>query len=138
LQGVQFSLEGAVYLDADEVQPDALLFWSPPRGTGACLDDDGYVAGTPDLICDIAASYDLQGKKEAYRRAGVPEYIVRRVIDRKIDWFRLREGAFVRLEPDAGGMSESGVFPGLCLHVTAMLAGDVTGVLAAIGVRADS
>src|SRR5215207_7586649 len=137
--GVQFSLEGTVYLDDDaEVQPDALLFWLPPRGTRARLDEKGYIVGAPDLIVEVAASsasYDLHAKKDAYRRAGVPEYIVWRVLDEQIDWFRLRGGEYVRVEPDAAGMIESEVFPGLRLAVDSMLAGDVAGVLAAIGVR---
>jgi Uma2 family endonuclease len=137
--GVQSSLQGTVYLDVDsEVQPDAFLFWPPPRGTRARLDEKGYVDGVPDLIVEIAASsasYDLHAKKEAYRRAGVPEYIVWRTLDRQIDWFRLRNGAYVRVEPDAGGIIESEVFPGLRLAVDSMLAGDVAGVFAAIGVR---
>ena len=137
--GVQFSLEGTVYLDVDaEVQPDALLFWLPPRGTRARLDDEGYVVGAPDQVVEIAASsasYDLHDKNEAYRRAGVPEYIVWRTLDGQIDWFRLRSGEYVRVEPDADGIIESEVFPGLRLAVDKMLANDVAGVLAAIGVR---
>jgi Uma2 family endonuclease len=137
--GVQFSLEGTVYLDVDaEVQPDAFLFWLPPRGARARLDDEGYVVGVPDLVAEIgasSASYDLHAKKEAYRRAGVPEYIVWRTIDGQIDWFRLHGGEYVRVEPDADGIIESEVFPGLRLAVDSMLAGDVAGVLAAIGVR---
>jgi hypothetical protein len=63
------------------------------------------------------------------------EYIVCRVLDEQIDWFRLRGGEYVRAEPDADGMIESEVFPGLRLAVDRMLAEDVGGVLAAIGVR---
>jgi len=137
--GVQFSLEGTVYLaDDSEVQPDALLFWRPPRGTGARLTDDGYIEGVPDLIVEVAASsasYDLHEKKEAYRSAGVPEYIARRTLDREIDWFRLRDGVYVRLEPDAEGIIASEVFPGLRLAIDKMIAGDALGVLAAIDVR---
>ena len=118
--------------------PDAVLFSLPPRGTLARLDEKGYIVGAPDLIVEIAASsasYDLHDKKEAYRRARVPEYIVWRVLDGQIDWFRLRGDNYVRIEPDADGVIESAVFPGLRLAVDKMLAGDVAGVLAAIGVR---
>jgi Uma2 family endonuclease len=137
--GVQCATESTVYLDVDsEVQPDAMLFWLPPRGTRAHLDEDGYVVGPPDLVLEIAASsasYDLHAKKEAYRRAGVPEYIPWRTLDRAIDWFRLEDGDYIRVAPDADGILESAVFPGLRLDVAAMLAGDVAGVLAAIGAR---
>jgi Uma2 family endonuclease len=140
--GVQFSLEGTVFLDIDaEVQPDALLFWVPPKGTRARLTDAGYVQGTPDLVVEIAASstsYDLHNKKEAYRRAGVPEYIVWRVLDERIDWFRLRDGEYVLIQPDSNGIIESAVFPDLRLDVPAMLAGNVAAILAALGYRRDS
>jgi len=87
------------------------------------------------LIAEIAhssASYDLHGKKNAYRRNGVQEYLVWRVHDQAIDWFRLRAGEYGPLTPDAGGVIHSEVFPGLHLHVAAMLAGDLAQVLAVL------
>jgi Uma2 family endonuclease len=60
----------------------------------------------------------------------VREYVVWRALDGAIDWFRLREGAYQRVEPDASGVIESATFPGLRLHVGRMLAGDLAGVLA--------
>ncbi|MGH2584763.1 MAG: Uma2 family endonuclease, partial [Dehalococcoidia bacterium] len=68
-----------------------------------------------------------------YRRNGVQEYIVWRTIDRAIDWLRLKEGEYVRIEPNKNGIIESAVFPGLRLHVPAMLARDRAAVLAALG-----
>ena len=113
-----------------EVQPDAFL-WRPEVG-GAYLNEDGYLVGAPQLIVEVAASsvsYDLHQKKEAYRRNGVREYVVWRVLDRAIDWFRLRDGEYVLVEPDDGGLIESEQFPGLKLHVASMLAGDLAAVL---------
>ena len=131
--GVEMMNNATVYLDANsEVQPDAFLFRDPPVAGGARLTEDDYIAGAPQLIVEIAASsasYDLHDKLEAYRRAGVPEYIVWRTIDRQIDWFRLRNGVYVRIEPDARGVIESEVFPGLRLAVAKLLAGDIAGVL---------
>ena len=95
--------------------------------------EDGYIVGPPHLIVEIAASsvsYDLHEKKEAYRRNGVPEYVVWRVLDEAIDWFRLRDGQYVLIEPDADALIESDQFPGLRLHVPSMLAGDLAAVLA--------
>jgi Uma2 family endonuclease len=121
-----------VYLDGGgEVQPDAFLWW-PGSGSGRETDDD-YFEGAPQLIVEVAASsvsYDLHQKKEAYRRDGVPEYVVWRVEDRAIDWFRLQDGQYVLVDPDAHGLIESTQFPGLKLHVESMLAGDLGAVLA--------
>ena len=52
------------------------------------------------------------------------------MLDHAIDWFRLRGGRYVRLEPDAHGLIHSEVFPGLRLAVAKMLAGDSAGVIA--------
>jgi Uma2 family endonuclease len=113
-----------------EVQPDAFL-WRPEAG-GAYLNEDGYLVGAPQFIVEVAASsasYDLHQKKEAYRRNGVPEYVVWRVLDEAIDWFRLQDGQYVLIEPDADAVIESEQFPGLRLHVPSMLAGDLAAVL---------
>ena len=46
---------------------------------------------------------------------------------------QLRDGVYVPRVPDADEIIESAQFPELRLHVPSMLAGDVTGVLAALG-----
>jgi Uma2 family endonuclease len=60
----------------NEVQPDAFLFRLSGPGAGARVKASGYIEGAPELVVEVAASsvsYDLHDKKEAYRRAGVPE-----------------------------------------------------------------
>jgi Uma2 family endonuclease len=137
--GVRGGDNGTVYLDADnEVQPDAFLFYDPPRVGGARLREDGYVEGAPQLVVEVAASsasYDLHAKMNVYRRAGVREYVAWLILEREIRWFRLREGAYVRIEPDARGVIESEAFPGLRLAVNKLLAGDLDAVLAELRQR---
>ena len=70
-----------------------------------------------------SASYDLHDKMEAYRSAGVPEYVVWLVLEQRIVWFHLRDGTYVPVEPDADGVVTSRLFPGLRLNIAAMLAG---------------
>jgi Uma2 family endonuclease len=127
--------EATLFLSGhNEVQPDAFL-WRPEPG-GAYMREDGYIVGAPQLIVEVAASsasYDLHEKKEAYRRNGVGEYVVWRVLDQAIDRFRLIDGQYVLIEQDAEGVVESEQFPGLRLHVPTMLAGDLTTVLARLG-----
>jgi Uma2 family endonuclease len=125
---------GTVILDTmNEVQPDAFM-WRE-EGGAARLDANGYIEGAPQLVAEVAASsasYDLHDKKEAYQRNGVREYVVWRVLDQAVDWFRLHEGQYVKVEPDEQGLIESATFPGLRLDVPKLLAGDLAGVLAAI------
>jgi Uma2 family endonuclease len=132
--GVAVAIDSTVFLGDDtEVQPDVAIFRAPGVGTPIRRTDTGYLDGPPDLIVEVAASsasYDLHDKYAAYQRAGVPEYVVWRVLDGALDWFRLRDGAYVRVEPDAGGLIESAVLPGLRLRPSALLAGDRAVILA--------
>ena len=133
--GVELAVDTTVKLDArNEVQPDACLWRDEP---GRVQVRDGYVEGAPQLVVEVAASsasYDLHDKKEAYRRNGVPEYVVWRVLDAALDWFRLdaATGQYVLVAPDEQGHIESTSFPGLRLAVAKLLAGDVRGVVAAL------
>jgi Uma2 family endonuclease len=123
-----------VRLDLDtEVQPDVLL--RIEQGGRSRIDADDYVAGAPELVVEVAASsasYDLHDKLRAYRRSGVQEYIVWRVLDEAVDWLALDDGAYRPLTVDAAGIVRSAVFPGLWLAVPALLAGDRAALLATL------
>lgn len=125
--GVEGDDNSSLRLDMDnEPQPDAVLTIAPEYGGQARIDGDGYLTGAPELIVEVAASsvsYDLHDKLNAYRRNGVKEYLVWRVLENEVDWFVLREGNYVRLEPDESGLLKSEVFPGLWLDVSALLEG---------------
>ena len=134
--GVQVSDNSTVRLDLDnESQPDALLLIDPERGGQTFLSEDGYIEGAPELVVEVAsssASYDLHAKLHVYRRNGVREYIVWRVLDEEVDWFVLREGQYERLQPDANGPLRSEVFAGLWLDPVALVRNDLTTVLATL------
>jgi len=125
---------GTLRLDPDnEPQPDAMLFIEESAGGNTRISEDDYVEGSPELIVEVAASsasYDLHDKFKVYRRNGVREYIVWRVYDKKIEWFRLQGQQYVSVEPDAKGMIASSTFPGLRLHVNALLSGEMQKVYA--------
>lgn len=110
--------------DVNEPQPDALLRLLPECGGTSHVDDEGYLVGPPELVAEVAmssASYDLHNKLRVYLRFGVREYLVWRVRDRAIDWFRLKGGKYVRLSRSREGVYKSVVFPGLWLDAEAML-----------------
>jgi len=120
-----------VRLDLDnEPQPDALL--RIERGGRSSISAEGYVEGAPEFIAEIAAStvsIDLHQKLNVYRRNQVQEYLVWRVYDQQIDWFYLKDGEYIRLEPNAEGIIRSQNFPGLWLDQSALLSGDLAKVL---------
>lgn len=126
-----------VRLDLDNVpQPDLLLRLPESAGGQSRVDADGYIEGPPELVAEIVASsaaYDLHQKLNVYRRHGVREYLVWRVLDDAIDWLILREGRFDRLPPDTGGIYKSEAFPGLWLDAAALLRGDQSQVLRVLG-----
>ena len=131
--GVRLSDNATVRLDANtEVQPDALLRLESKQGGNSQITDDGYIEGAPELIVEVAATsadYDLRDKLEAYRRNGVKEYMVWQTRDNRLDWFWLHEGKYSPLIPDAEGVIQSEVFPGLRLAVKALLERDLATVL---------
>lgn len=134
--GVEAGDNGSIRLDLDnEPQPDAYLMIEQERGGQARISDDDYVEGAPELVAEITSSsvsYDLGKKLNAYRRNGVCEYIVWRVLDREIDWFVLHDGRYEPLPPTSDGLLRSKVFPGLWLDPAALISGDLARVLAVV------
>ena len=134
--GVMLCDNATVRLDLDnEPQPDALLRLDPSVGGQSRISDDDYIEGAPELIVEIAAStasYDLHDKLRVYRRNGVQEYLVWKVNEKELNWFRLREGEYVQLEADVNGVICSEVFPGLWLAVSALITGDLARVLGVV------
>ena len=120
-------------LDLDnEPQPDALLMIEPHRGGQARISDDDNIEGAPELVVEVASSsvsIDVHLKRHVYRRCGVREYVIWRVLDRQIDWLVLRDSEYVPLKPGAEGHYRSIVFPGLWLDSAALLKGDISAVL---------
>ena len=120
-------------LDFDnEPQPDAVLIITPEAGGQTRISEDDYIEGAPELVVEIAASsaaIDLHGKKQAYRRNGVKEYIVWQVLEQKLTWFCLEQGEYLELVADENGILKSRVFPGLWLAVNELLTGNMSDVL---------
>lgn len=130
-RGVRFAVDGSTKLsDQAKVQPDVMM-WNE-GGRSRVDEDTHHLIGPPELVVEItasSASYDLHEKKDLYRAAGVQEYVVWRTLEGEIDWFALKEGEYVRLEPDEAGITHSEVFPGLSLDIPRLLGGDDTAIL---------
>ncbi|MFI5459928.1 MAG: Uma2 family endonuclease [Isosphaerales bacterium] len=125
-----------VRLDWDnEPQPDCVLFIAPESGGQVKIDAEGYLESAPDLVAEVGSSsvsYDLHDKLDAYRRNGVREYLVWRVLDRQTDWFVLRGERYELIAAAPDGTLRSTVFPGLWLDTAALLRGDLKAVLAVL------
>jgi Uma2 family endonuclease len=134
--GVRLGDNATVRLDLDnEPQPDAILLIDAVCGGKSYLGVDGYVEGAPELVAEVAASSatkDLYDKKRAYRRNGIQEYIVWQVFEKTVSWFSLQDSEYVALIPDATGIIQSQVFPGLWLDVSALVTGNMPQVLAVL------
>jgi hypothetical protein len=131
--GVRAGDNSTLRLDLDtEPQPDALLIIEPTHGGQATIDEDGYIAGGPELVGEIAASnasFDLNTKLRVYRRNNVREYVVWRVLDNAIDWFILHGSRYDPLPLAADGLYRSETFPGLWLDPAALTRLDLLSVL---------
>lgn len=133
--------DSTVFIDgANEPQPDVLL--GIPAAAGGrtrmvTVNGKQYVEGAPDLVIEVAAStasIDLNSKLDAYQRNGVGEYLVVLTEEqREVRWMVLIEDRFEPIAPDASdGLLKSRLFPGLWLDPAALLAGDLSKLLAAI------
>jgi Uma2 family endonuclease len=134
--GVLAGVDGSIRLDPENMpQPDAFLMILSEAGGQARIDADDYLGGAPELAVEVSAStidYDLNEKREVYRRCGVQEHLAWRVPEAGLDWFVLRDGRFERLEPDAAGIYRSERFPGLWLDAGALLRGDLLALFQAL------
>jgi Uma2 family endonuclease len=134
--GTQGGDNGSLRLDLDNMpQPDAYLRIIESHGGQSRISADDYVEGAPELIAEVAAtsaSYDLHAKLHVYRRNGVREYIVWRVLDRQIDYFVLKQGQYIPLAPTKSGVRQSRVFPGLWLDPQALIASDMPKVMSVL------
>lgn len=115
------------HVDGDnDLQPDHVLLVEPEFG-GQSRDADGYVAGAPELVAEIAATTvkrDLGVKFKVYRRAGVKEYLVWETKKKSIHCFVNSEGEFLPATLD-DGVFKSQAFPGLWIDVDALVADDL-------------
>lgn len=134
--GIIIADNASARLDLDnEPQPDAILVLEPTMGGQARLAPDDYIEGAPELVAEVASSsvsYDLDVKFKVYRRNGVREYIVWRVLDEIIDWFSLKNDEFIPLAVDEAGLYRSEVFPGLWLDPAALIRDDMPAVVAVL------
>jgi Uma2 family endonuclease len=134
--GVGSCDNGSIRLDLDnEPQPDAFLIIASECGGQCEISADDYVEGAPELVAEVSSSsvsYDLGDKLKVFRRNGVREYVVWRVLDRKIDWYVLKNDQFEANLPGADGILRSMVYPGLWLDPAALLRGDLPAVFGAL------
>jgi Uma2 family endonuclease len=110
----------SVRLDLDNMpQPDQALLLLPECGGQSKVSDDDYLENAPELVWEISAStasYDLNVKLPIYRRNGVKEHVVWRVLDEAIDWFFLRGSEYVKQTLGTDGLLKSEIFPGLWVN----------------------
>jgi len=134
--GTQSLDNGSLRLDLENVpQPDFMLRIAGASTATSKAIADEYVEGPPELVAEVAvssASYDMHEKLRVYRRNGVREYLVWRVLDRAIDWFSLQSGQYVPIPVGEENIVKSEIFPGLWLDRTAILNGDYMKVLSVL------
>jgi len=126
--GVDGEDNATVKLDRKgEPQPDCQLRIPKELGGQTYVDDEGYIAGAPELVVEIARSsrhYDLNAKKADYERAGVLEYVVVELDPNRVHWFIRRGDRFEDWPPGPDGIYRSEIFPGLWLDAAALFAED--------------
>ncbi len=121
--GVESGDNATVILGEDaEPQPDLYLRILPEYGGQSNTTPDDYLEGPPELVAEIALSsrsIDLHAKREDYARHGVLEYLVISLQEKKLRWLNLQFDQ--ELTFDADGICRLHSFPGLWIHVEALL-----------------
>lgn len=129
-----FTNPTVIFEDKSVPQPDAVLRLA--IGGASHIDPDGFLRGSPEMLVEISASTasaDTKSKLRLYRRNGVREYLVWRVLENALDWWVLEEdGEYILNEADARGFLQSRTFPDLKLRLAALLALDAAAVLAGL------
>jgi Uma2 family endonuclease len=118
-----------------EPQPDVCLRILPEYGGQTRGGDDDFMEGAPEWVSEVASaseSIDLHAKRRDYEEAGVKEYLVVALRQRKVYWFVRRRRRFKELAPGPDGILRSEVFPGLWLDAAALLRHDRARVLAVV------
>jgi Uma2 family endonuclease len=111
-------------------QPDLALKVLPEYGGQSKLKGK-YAAGAPELIVEVShttRARDTGKKRSLYERSGVREYLIVRPKEQHISWLELAQGKYHDLKPDADGLLQSRIFPGLWLDSTALWNGDLSGL----------
>jgi len=114
-----------------EPQADASLLILPEFGGQTQENEENYLTGAPEFMGEVASSsvaYDLHSKRQDYEKAGVQEYLVLIVEEKRAIWFVRRDEKFVSMPPDKDGIYRSQIFPGLWLDVDAVFRGDTARV----------
>ena len=110
-------------------QPDQVLRILPEFGGQAAIQNNGMMFGAPELAIEVSVTSlreDLGEMLKVYESAGVQEYIVVDVANKKIHWHHLVDGKYQLLQPEADGVHRSVVFPGLWLDAPAFFRKDTT------------
>jgi hypothetical protein len=121
--GVELSDNATQILgDEGEPQPDLALRILTEYGGQSRVNENDYYEGAPELIAEIAhstRSLDMNQKRQDYEQAGVKEYLVLCVEEQELHWFDFAGQKMIR--PDREGVARSRVFPGLWLHIPALM-----------------
>jgi Uma2 family endonuclease len=111
--------------EESEPQPDLALRILPECGGQSRVNANEYYEGAPELIAEIAHStraIAMNQKRQDYEQAGVQEYRVLCIEEQELYWFHFPSGRPIRA--DRQGVARSRVFPGLWIHVPALLERD--------------
>ncbi len=120
--GCECATNCTLHILSSSPQPDLAMWWLPEHG-GRARVEGGYLTGPPELIVEVTGSsrgYDLGEKLDLYQRAGVQEYLAILLEEERVEWRALRGRRYSKMRPDARGLLESRVFPGLRLDPSAV------------------
>jgi Uma2 family endonuclease len=112
--------------EQSEPQPRAALLVKSEFGGRSYEDEEGHLAGSPELAIDVWSGlekYSFDEKRRDYEHGGVSEYPSPSVPEQRITLLGLRGERYESL-PSVDGVIWSRTFPGLWLDTDALLKDD--------------
>ena len=111
-------------------QPDCSIRILPAFGGRSSI-KKGLAFGVPELVVEVSRSsrsHDLGPKRALYQSAGVNEYVVILVKERRFEWRVLVNGSYELMKDDFG-VYRSRILPGLWIDSTAFWSEDSAALL---------
>lgn len=131
--GTDYADNATNRLDSEnELQPDVALFVDPSCGGQTRVSEDGYLTGAAEFVAEVSVSsvaLDRGPKLRTYQRHGVKEYLIWRVDDQILEWYRRSNDQFELIPEGPDGVIRSSAFPGLWLNSSTMLQRDGLAVM---------
>jgi hypothetical protein len=125
-----------VKIESQILYPDMIVMINYGRKKQCEPDyENDYFVGPPNFVLDIhenTNSQFIKARKKLFASSGVEEYLIVNESLSKIEWNRLENKKFKKIQPDKDGIIKSTSLPGLWIPINALKKRDNWTIMACI------